>query len=87
MVGWRVSAALASRIRKTLKTHRAPVPNPTGQPRQHLPTQWVFHNGVEIHGLVLPGEGPVVLHLADAPQRLLHLLGNPYLGRHGSKYS
>jgi hypothetical protein len=40
-----------------------------------------------MHVLLIPGEGPLVLNLAEEHQRLLRLLGDPYMGLHGIKYS
>jgi transposase len=81
-----VYAALEYRIRQALKDHDATFPNQTGQPVQNPTAPWVFQYFVGIHVLLIPGEGPLVLNLAEAHQRLLRLLGNPYMGFYGIKY-
>jgi transposase len=86
-VCWLVYAALAYRIRKALKDHGATFPNHTGQPVQNPTARWVFQSFVGIHVLLIPGERPLVLNLAEEPQHLLRLLGNPYMWFYGVKYS
>jgi transposase len=82
-----VYAALEYRIRKALQDQGATFPNPKGQPGQNPTARWVFQYVVGIHVLLIPGEGPLVLNLADEHQRVLRLLGNPYMGLYGLKYS
>lgn len=86
-VCWLVYAALEYRIRQALKDHGATFPNQTGQPVQNPTARWVFQYFVGIHVLLIPGEGPVVLNLADEHQRLLRLLGNSSMGLDGIQYS
>lgn len=82
-----VYAALEYRIRQALKDHGATFPNQKGQPVQNPTARWVFQYFVGIHVLLIPGEGPLVLNLADEHQRLLRLLGNSYMSLYGIKYS
>jgi transposase len=82
-----VYAALEYRIRKALKDHDATFPNQKGQPVQNPTARWVFQCFVGIHVLLIPGEGPLVLNLAEEHQRLLRLLGNSYMRLYGIKYS
>jgi hypothetical protein len=82
-----VYAALEYRIRKALKDQGATFPNQKGQPVQNPTARWVFQYFVGIHVLLIPGEGPLVLNLADEHQRLLRLLGNAYMRLYGLKYS
>lgn len=76
-VGWLGYAALASRLRHALKDHGAPVPNQTGTPVPNPPARWVFPDVVGSHGRLIPGQWPLVLHLTEAHQPLLTLLGKP----------
>jgi hypothetical protein len=76
-VFWLVYAALESRIRTALKDHGATFPNSKGQLVQNPTARWVFQYFVGIDVLLIPGEGPLGLNLADEHQRLLRLLGNP----------
>jgi transposase len=73
-----VYAALADRIRKTLKDQDATVPNQQGQPVQNPTARWVFPYFVGIHLLRMRGEGAFVLNLNDQHQQLLRLLGRSY---------
>src|SRR5918996_5911473 len=73
-----VYAALEYRIRKALKDHEATLPNQPGKRSQHPTARWVFHYFVGIHVLLIPGEGPLVLNLAEHHQNLLELLGYAY---------
>ncbi len=82
-----VYAALEYRIRKALKDHGATFPNQKGQPVQNPTARWVFRYFVGIHVLLIPGERPLVLNLAGEHQCWLRLLGNPYMGLYGIKYS
>jgi hypothetical protein len=72
-----VYAAVAYRIRATLRTHEATIPDQQGQPTQTPTARWVFRYVVGIHLLLIPGEGPLVLNLTDPHEHLLHLLGEP----------
>jgi len=81
-----VYAALEYRIRKALKDHGATFPNQKGQPVQNPTARWVFQYFVGIHVLLIPGEGSLVLNLAEEHQCLLRLLGDPYMGFYGIKY-
>jgi hypothetical protein len=82
-----VYAALEYRIRKALKDHGTTFPNQKGQPVRtrrrggSSSILWGFNV------LLIPGEGPLVLNLAEEHQCLLRLLGNPYMGFYGIKYS
>ena len=78
-----VYAALEYRIRKALKDHDATFPNQQGPPVQNPTARWVFQYVVGIHVLLIPGEGPLVLNLAEEHQGVLRLLGNPYMGLYG----
>ena len=78
-----VYAALEYRIRKALTDHDATCPNQKGKPIQHPTARWVFHYFVGIHLLRMPGQGAMVLNLNDAHQKLLRLLGKPYLWCYG----
>lgn len=82
-----VYAALEYRIRKALRDHAATFPNHKGQPVQNPTARWVFQYFVGIHVLLIPGERPLVLNLAEEHQHLLRLLGNPYMWFYGVKYS
>jgi hypothetical protein len=82
-VCWLVYAALAYRIRQALQDHGATVPNQTGPPGQNPTARWVFQDFVGIHVLLIPGEGPLGLKLADEPQRVLRRLGNSSMGLYG----
>jgi transposase len=82
-----VYAALEYRIRKALKDHGVTFPNQKGQPVQNPTARWVFQYFVGIHVLLIPGEGPLVLNLAEEHQHLLRLLGHPYMWFYGVKNS
>ena len=82
-----VYAALEYRIRKALTDHDATFPNQKGKPIQNPTARWVFHYFVGIHLLRMPGQGAVVLNLTDEHQKLLRLLGKPYLWFYGVEYS
>ena len=82
-----VYAALAYRIRNALKDHDATFPNQNGQPVQNPTARWVFPSVVGMHLLLIPGEGPLVRHLAEAHQCCLRLRGNPSMGLYGIHYS
>jgi transposase len=73
-----VYAALAYRIRQTLKAHHATCPNQQGPPVQHPTARWVFQDFVGLHLLRVPGQGAFGLHLKDQHQQLLRLLGRSY---------
>jgi transposase len=82
-----VYAALEYRIRKALKDHDATFPNQKGKPLQNPTARWVFHFFVGIHLLLMPGQWPVVLNLTEEHQKLLRLLGKPYMWLYGVKYA
>jgi transposase len=82
-----VYAALEYRIRKALKDHDATFPNQKGKPLQNPTARWVFHCFVGIHLLLMPGQWPLVLNLTEEHQKLLRLLGKPYMWFYGVKYS
>jgi transposase len=82
-----VYAALESRIRKALKDHGATFPDQKSKPIQNPTDRWVFHDFVGIHLLLIPGQWPLVMNLTEAHQHLLRLLGKPYMGFYGVKYS
>lgn len=86
-IGLLVYAALAYRLRKALTDHDATFPHQKGKPMQHPTARWVFHYFVGIHLLRMPGKGAVVLNLNDEHQKLLRLLGKPYLWFYGVEYS
>jgi len=74
-----VYAALESRIRTALKDHGATFPDQKGHPTQTPTARWGFHDFVGIHGLCIPGPwDDLVMHLTEAHQSLLRLLGKPY---------
>jgi hypothetical protein len=70
-------AALEERLRTALQEHGATLPNHKGPPVQHPTARWGFQSCGGIHGLLSPGEGPVVRKRAEEPQGLLRRLGNP----------
>jgi transposase len=70
-----VYATLESRIRTALKEHAATLPDQKGTRIQNPTARWVFHSCVGIHGLYIPGQGLMMLHLTDEHQPLLPLLG------------
>lgn len=73
-----VYAALESRIRTALKDHGATFPDQQSQPTQTPTARWVFHDFVGIHVLRIPGPWDyLVVHLTEAHQSLLRLLGKP----------
>ena len=76
-VCWLGSAALADRMRHALKDHGATYPNPTGTPVQSPTARWVLPSCVGIHGRLLPGQWPLVLHLTEEPQQRRKRLGQP----------
>jgi transposase len=82
-----VYAALEYRIRQALQDHDATFPNQKGKPIQNPTARWVFHSFEGIHLLITPGQWPVVLNLTEDHQRLLRLLGQPYMRLYGVKYS
>ena len=82
-----VYAALEYRIRKALTDHDATFPNQKGKPMQNPTARWVCQYFVGIHLLRMPGKGAVVLNLNDEHQKLLRLLGKPYLWFYGVEYS
>jgi transposase len=82
-----VYAALEYRIRKALKDHGATFPNQQGKAVQTPTARWVFQYFVGIHLLLMPGEWPLVLNLAEEHQHLLRLLGTPYMWFYGVRYS
>jgi transposase len=74
-----VYAALESRIRTALRDHGATFPDQQGQPTQTPTARWVFHDFVGIHVRLIPGQwDDLVVHLTEAHQSLLRLLGKPY---------
>jgi transposase len=83
----RVYAALEYRIRQARKDHEATCPDHKSKPIQHPTAQGVFHDFVGIHVLLIPGPWPLVMHLPEEHQHLLRLLGKPYRGFYGVKYS
>jgi hypothetical protein len=88
MTGWLlVYAAVAYRIRKALQEHGATVPNHKGPPVQNPTARWVFQSFVGIHILLIPEEGPLVLHLAEEHQGVLRVLGNSSMRLYGVIYS
>jgi transposase len=82
-----VYAALEYRIRQALQGHDATFPNQQGKRVQNPTARWVFHYFVGIHLLIAPGQWPIVLNLTDEHRNLLRLLGKPYMGFYGVKYS
>ena len=72
-----VYAALESRLRTALKDHDPTFPNQPGQPVHNPTARWVVHDGVGSHRLVSPGPWPQVVHLTEAHQHRLQLLGKP----------
>ena len=82
-----VYAALEYRIRNALKDHGAPLPNHKGQPVQNPTARWVFQDVVGIHVRLIPGEGPLVLNVAEEHQHVLRRLGHPSMGLYGITYS
>jgi transposase len=82
-----VYAALEYRIRRALKDHEATFPDQKSKPIQNPTARWVFHYFVGIHVLLIPGQWPVVMNLTEEHQNLLRLLGKPYMGFYGVKYS
>jgi len=81
-----VYAALEYRIRTALKDHGATFPDQKGQPTQHPTARWMFHYFVGIHILLIPGQGRLVLNLSEEHQKLLRLLGKPYMWFYDVKY-
>jgi hypothetical protein len=77
-IGVRVYAAVEYRIRHALKANEATFPDQKGKRIQNPTARWVFHSFVGIHGLFIPGQGRMILHLTDEHQRLLQLLGKRY---------
>jgi transposase len=74
-----VYAAWESRIRTALKDHGATFPDQKGKPTQTPTARWVFHDFVGIHVWLIPGQWDyLVVHLTEAHQSLLRLLGKPY---------
>jgi transposase len=73
-----VYAALEYRIRTARKEHEATFPDQKGRRIPNPTTRWVFHDFVGIHGLSIPGQGLMILHLTDEHQHLLELLGKRY---------
>jgi hypothetical protein len=74
-----VYAALESRLRTALKDHGATFPDQQGKPTPTPTARWVFHDFVGIHVLLIPGPwDSLVVHLTEAHQSLLRLLGKPY---------
>jgi transposase len=63
-VCWLVYAALAYRIRQTLKAHQATFPNQKGQPVQNPTARWVFQYFVGIHLLRTPSTTVVINSVA-----------------------
>jgi transposase len=82
-----VDAALEYRIRKALKDHEATFPDQKSRPIQNPTARWVFPYFVGIHLLLIPGQWPLVMNLTEEHQHLLRLLGKPYMGFYGVKYS
>jgi transposase len=82
-----VYAALEYRIRTALKDYGATFPDQKGQPTQNPTARWVFHYFVGIHLLLIPGQGRLVLNLTEEHQKLLRLLGKPYMWFYDVKYS
>jgi transposase len=73
-----VYAALESRIRTALRDHGATFPDQQGTPTQTPTARWVFHDCVGIHVRLIPGPwDDRVVHLTEAHQSLLRLLGKP----------
>jgi transposase len=73
-----VYAALESRIRTVLKDQGATFPDQQGQPTQTPTARWVFHDFVGIHVRLIPGQwASLVVHLTEAHQSRLRLLGKP----------
>ena len=60
-----VYAALEYRIRTALKEPAATFPDQKGKRIQNPTARWVFHYFVGIHGLYIPGQGLMILHLTD----------------------
>jgi hypothetical protein len=73
-----VYAALEYRIRKALTDHETTGPNHTGTPVQNPTARWVSHDVVGVYLLLISWPWPQVLHLTEAHQHLLQLLGKPY---------
>jgi hypothetical protein len=75
-----VYAALEYRIRHTLKAQPTTFPNQKGQPAHNLTACWVFQDLISSHLRRSPGVRAVGLHLHDAQQQLLRILGRRYEG-------
>ena len=73
-----VDAALAYRLRQTLRAHEATFPHQNGQPIQNPTTRWVVQYFGGIHLLSSPGQRPLGLNLHETHEHLLRLLGRPY---------
>jgi hypothetical protein len=73
-----VYAALEYRMRKALKDQGGTFPTHKGTPGQNPTARWVFHDGVGLQVLRIPGQWPVVLNLTEEQQQLLQRLGKPY---------
>ena len=66
-------------MRTALKAQDATCPDPNGQPVQNPTARWVFHYFIGIHVRRIRGPwDSIVVHLTEAHQALLRLLGTPY---------
>ena len=72
-----VDAALAYRIRQTLRAHEATFPHQNGQPIQNPTTRWVVQYFGGIHLLSSPGQRPLGLNRHETHEHRLRLLGRP----------
>ena len=77
-VGLLVDAALEYHMRTARKAHAAPLPAQKGKRIQPPTAGWGCHDFVGMHGLSIPGQGRMILHLTDAHQPLRQLLGKRY---------
>ena len=79
-VSWLVYAALEYRLRRALHEHSVTCPDQKGKRIQTPTARWGFHSFVGIHVRYIPGQGLIMLHLTDAHQHRLQLLGKRYAG-------
>jgi hypothetical protein len=75
-----VYAALEYSIRHPLKAQPTTFPNQKGPPAHTPMARWVFQDFVSSHLRRSPGVRAVGLHLHDAQQQLLRILGRRYEG-------
>ncbi len=82
-----VYAALEYRIRRALQDHAATFPDQKGKQIPNPTARWVFQDFAGIHLLCLVGQSSMVLNLTEEHQKLLRLLGQPYMRLYDVKYS